>query len=51
MPKDNITRAIKKSQGPNEDSNYEKSQYEGFGPGGVAFIVEALTDNKNRTAC
>ena len=49
MPKDNITRAIKKSQGPNEDSNYEKSQYEGFGPGGVAFIVEALTDNKNRT--
>jgi YebC/PmpR family DNA-binding regulatory protein len=49
MPKDNITRAIKKSQGPSEDSNYEKSQYEGFGPGGVAFIVEALTDNKNRT--
>ena len=49
MPKDNILRAIKKSQGPNEDSNYEKSQYEGFGPGGVAFIIEALTDNKNRT--
>jgi len=49
MPKDNILRAIKKSQGPSEDSNYEKSQYEGFGPGGVAFIVEALTDNKNRT--
>ena len=49
MPKDNILRAIKKAQGPNEDSNYEKSQYEGFGPGGVAFIIEALTDNKNRT--
>ena len=38
-----------KAQGPSEDSNYEKSQYEGFGPGGVAFIIEALTDNKNRT--
>jgi YebC/PmpR family DNA-binding regulatory protein len=49
MPKDNIVRAIKKAQGPSEDSNYEKSQYEGFGPGGVAFIIEALTDNKNRT--
>jgi YebC/PmpR family DNA-binding regulatory protein len=49
MPKENILRAIKKAQGPNEDSNYEKSQYEGFGPGGVAFIIEALTDNKNRT--
>jgi len=49
MPKDNILRAIKKAQGPSEDSNYEKSQYEGFGPGGVAFIIEALTDNKNRT--
>ena len=49
MPKDNISRAIKKAQGPNEDSNYEKSQYEGFGPGGVSFIIEALTDNKNRT--
>ena len=49
MPKDNILRAIKKAQGSNEDSNYEKTQYEGFGPGGVAFIIEALTDNKNRT--
>ena len=49
MPKDNIVRAIKKAQGPSDDANYEKSQYEGFGPGGVAFIIEALTDNKNRT--
>ena len=49
MPKDNIERAIKKSQG-GEGENYEEIRYEGYGPGGVAVIVEALTDNKNRTA-
>ena len=49
MPKDNIVRAIKKAQGPSEDSNYEKSQYEGFGPGGVAFIIEPLKNKKNTT--
>jgi len=48
MPKDNIDRAIKKSQGGDE-TNYEPITYEGFGPGGTAVIVEALTDNKNRT--
>jgi YebC/PmpR family DNA-binding regulatory protein len=49
MPKDNIERAIKKSQGADADS-YEDIRYEGYGPGGVAIIVEALTDNRNRTA-
>ncbi len=48
MPKDNIDRAIKKSQGGDAD-NYEEVRYEGFGPGGVALIVDALTDNRNRT--
>jgi YebC/PmpR family DNA-binding regulatory protein len=49
MPKDNIQRAIdKSSQGDGE--NYEDVRYEGFGPGGVSLIVEALTDNRNRTA-
>jgi YebC/PmpR family DNA-binding regulatory protein len=48
MPKDNIERAIKKSQAQDGQS-FDKVQYEGFGPEGVAFIVEALTDNKNRT--
>ncbi len=50
MPKDNITRAIKKGQGNDPDSNYEEVRYEGYGPEGVAIIVEALTNNKNRTA-
>jgi YebC/PmpR family DNA-binding regulatory protein len=50
MPKDNIERAIKKGSGGGEDANYEEVRYEGFGPGGVAIIVEALTDNRNRTA-
>ncbi len=50
MPKDNIERAIKKGQGNDPDSNYEEVRYEGYGPGGVAIIVEALTNNKNRTA-
>ncbi len=49
MPKDNIERAIKKSQGGDADS-YEEIRYEGYGPGGVAVIVEAMTDNRNRTA-
>tara|TARA_B100001029_G_C15023765_1_gene432254 strand:+ start:705 stop:1454 length:750 start_codon:yes stop_codon:yes gene_type:complete len=50
MPKDNIERAIKKGQGNDPDSNYEDVRYEGYGPAGVAIIVEALTNNKNRTA-
>jgi YebC/PmpR family DNA-binding regulatory protein len=49
MPKDNIERAIKKSQGA-ETENYDEIRYEGYGPSGVAVIVEALTDNRNRTA-
>jgi len=49
MPKDNIERAIRKSQG-GEGENYEQIRYEGYAPGGVALIVEALTDNRNRTA-
>src|SRR3974390_1467203 len=49
MPKDNIERAIKKSQG-SDSENYDEIRYEGYGPGGVAIIVEALTDNHNRTA-
>ena len=49
MPKDNIQRAIDKaSKGDGE--NYEEIRYEGFGPGGVSLIIEALTDNRNRTA-
>ncbi len=48
MPKDNITRAIKKGTGELEGVNYEESTYEGYGPGGVAILVESLTDNKNR---
>ena len=50
MPKDNIERAIKKGQGDDPDTNYEEVRYEGYGPEGVAIIVEALTNNKNRTA-
>jgi len=49
MPKDNIERAIKKASGA-EGENYDEVRYEGYGPGGVAVIVEALTDNRNRTA-
>jgi len=49
MPKDNIERAIKKSQG-GDSENYDEVRYEGYGPGGVAIIVEVLTDNRNRTA-
>ncbi|GAB4224505.1 MAG: YebC/PmpR family DNA-binding transcriptional regulator [Kiloniellaceae bacterium] len=50
MPKDNIERAIKRAAGGEEGTNYEEVRYEGYGPGGVAVIVEALTDNRNRTA-
>src|ERR1700729_3261845 len=49
MPKDNIERAIKKALG-GESENYDEIRYEGYGPGGVAVIVEVLTDNRNRTA-
>ena len=50
MPADNITRAIKKGTGELEGVNYDELTYEGYGPGGVAFVLEILTDNKNRTA-
>ena len=50
MPNDNITRSIKKASGELGSINYEEMTYEGYGVGGTAFIVEALTDNKNRTA-
>jgi len=50
MPNDNIDRAIKRATGDGEGDNYEEIRYEGYGPGGVAVIVEALTDNRNRTA-
>jgi YebC/PmpR family DNA-binding regulatory protein len=49
MPKDNIDRAIKKASGADAES-YDEIRYEGFGPGGVGVVVEALTDNRNRTA-
>ena len=49
MPKENIERAIKKGTGDLEGVNYEELTYEGYGPGGVAIMVEVLTDNKNRT--
>lgn len=50
MPNENINRAIKKAAGEGENINYETIVYEGYAPGGVAVIAEALTDNKNRTA-
>lgn len=49
MPSDNIERAIKKGTGELPGVTYEQVTYEGYGPGGVAIVVEALTDNKNRT--
>ena len=49
MPKDNIERVLKRAEGGEGDA-YEEIRYEGYGPGGVAFIVEAMTDNRNRTA-
>ena len=50
VPNDNIERVIKKAAGDSDSSNYEAVTYEGYGPSGVAVIVEALTDNRNRTA-
>jgi YebC/PmpR family DNA-binding regulatory protein len=50
MPKENIDRAIAKGTGEGTDGNFETVVYEGYGPEGVAVIVEALTDNRNRTA-
>lgn len=50
MPNDNIERAIKKGVGGTDGENYEHITYEGYGPGGVAMIIEVLTDNKNRAA-
>ena len=50
MPKDNIERAVKRASQAGEGDNFEEIRYEGFGPGGVCLIVEALTDNRNRTA-
>src|SRR5258705_2294384 len=49
MSKDSIERAVKKASG-SESENYDEIRYEGYGPGGVAVIVEALTDNRNRAA-
>ena len=50
LPKDRIETAIKKGAGELLSDHYQEIEYEGYGPGGVAFIVEALTDNRNRTA-
>ena len=50
MPATNIERAIKRGTGEIEGANYEETQYEGYGPGGVALLVEIATDNRNRTA-
>lgn len=50
MPRDTIDRAIKRGAGGEDGDAYEEIRYEGYGPGGVAVIVEALTDNRNRTA-
>ncbi|HAG13467.1 MAG TPA: YebC/PmpR family DNA-binding transcriptional regulator [Ruminococcus sp.] len=50
VPNDNIDRLIKKAAGDGDKNNYESLTYEGYGPNGVAVIVECLTDNKNRTA-
>ena len=50
MPKDNIQKAIEKATGASDGANYENVRYEGYGPNGVAFMVDCLTDNRNRTA-
>ena len=50
VPNDNIDRVIKKAAGGDDKKSYESMVYEGYGPNGVAVIVECLTDNKNRTA-
>jgi len=49
MPKDNIERAIKRGSGDLDGANYEDVRYEGYGPGGVAVMVDCMTDNRNRT--
>lgn len=50
MPSDNIMRSIKKASGEGDGATYEEITYEGYGPGGVAVVVDAATDNRNRTA-
>ena len=50
MPKDNIERAVKRGTGEVEGLTFEEITYEGYGPGGVAFLVDVVTDNRNRTA-
>lgn len=50
VPQDNIDRAVERALGGGEGGSFEPAQYEGYGPAGVAVLVEALTDNKNRTA-
>lgn len=50
VPNENIERIIKKASGDGDNSNYEEIAYEGYGPAGVAMLVECLTDNRNRTA-
>lgn len=50
MPNDNVDRAIKKATSAADETNYDEITYEGYGPGGVAILVHALTDNRNRTA-
>ncbi len=50
MPNDNIERSIKKAAGDGESTNYEELTYEGYGPNGVAILIETATDNRNRTA-
>src|SRR5262249_57930856 len=50
VPKDRVERAIKRGAGGEGAEAYEEVRYEGYGPGGIAVIVEALTDNRNRTA-
>ncbi|NNL06165.1 MAG: YebC/PmpR family DNA-binding transcriptional regulator, partial [Gammaproteobacteria bacterium] len=49
MNKDTIERAIKRGTGEGDDANYEEVRYEGYGPGGTAFMVDCMTDNRNRT--
>lgn len=49
MPKDNIQRAIERATGGADGANYDEISYEGYGPGGIAIIIDAMTDNRNRT--
>jgi YebC/PmpR family DNA-binding regulatory protein len=50
MPRDTMDRAIKRGAGGEDNTAYDEVRYEGYGPGGIAIIIEALTDNRNRTA-